>query len=152
MFRRLCVDPKDECLDTVKGMNSRATQLKCGCPRMSHYASHYHYGSQSIAFSCQWECWTGWSQPVNCINLHKHRHNITLLSEPTVHSLYCGLDIQAIYTGLWYAWTALHKTANYHLILNAFQTVQKKITAKLRNAAINYYLMFLIIKTISNNV
>ena len=36
----------------------------------------------------------------------------------------------------------LHKTANYHLILNAFQTVQKKITAKLCNAAINYYLSF----------
>ena len=55
------------------GMNSRATQLKFWCPRMSHYASHYHYGSQSIAFSGQWEYWTGCSQPVNCINLHKHR-------------------------------------------------------------------------------
>ena len=54
-------------------MNSRATQLKFWCPRISHYSSHYHYGSQSIAFSGQWECWTGWSQPVNCINLHKHR-------------------------------------------------------------------------------
>ena len=54
-------------------MNSRATQLKFWCPRKSHYASHYHYGSQSIAWSGQWECWTGWSQPVNCINLHKHR-------------------------------------------------------------------------------
>mgnify|MGYP002804148210 CR=1 FL=1 len=55
------------------GMNSRATQSKFGCPRMSHYASHYHYGSQSIACSGQWECWTGRPQPVNCINLHKHR-------------------------------------------------------------------------------
>ena len=27
------------------GMNSRATQLKFWCPRISHYASHYHYGS-----------------------------------------------------------------------------------------------------------
>ena len=35
------------------GMNSRATQLKFWCPRISHYASHYHYGSQSIAFSGQ---------------------------------------------------------------------------------------------------
>ena len=35
------------------GMNSRATQLKFGRPGMSHYASHYHYGSQSIAFSGQ---------------------------------------------------------------------------------------------------
>ena len=35
------------------GMNSRATQLKFWCPRMSHYAPHYHYGSQSIAFSGQ---------------------------------------------------------------------------------------------------
>ena len=54
-------------------MNSRATQLKFGCPRMSHYASHYHYGSQSIACSNQWEFW-GSNQPVNsnCINLHKH--------------------------------------------------------------------------------
>ena len=54
-------------------MNSRATQLKFWCPRISHYASHYHYGSLSIACFGQWECWTGWSQPVNCINLHKHR-------------------------------------------------------------------------------
>ena len=35
------------------GMTSRATQLKIWCPRISHYASHYHYGSQSIAFSGQ---------------------------------------------------------------------------------------------------
>ena len=54
-------------------MNSRATQLKFWCSRISHYASRYHYGSQSIAFSGQWECWAGWSQPVNCINLHKRR-------------------------------------------------------------------------------
>ena len=47
---------------------------------MSHYASHYHYGSQSIAFSGQWECRTGWSQPVNCINIEGH---IALLSEST---------------------------------------------------------------------
>ena len=32
-----------------------------------------------------------WSQPVNCINLHKHKTPIALLSEPTVYSLYCGL-------------------------------------------------------------
>ena len=35
------------------GMNSRATQLKFECLRMSHYGSHYHYGSQSIACSSQ---------------------------------------------------------------------------------------------------
>ena len=29
-------------------MNSRATQLKFECPRMAHYTSHYHYGSQPI--------------------------------------------------------------------------------------------------------
>jgi hypothetical protein len=29
---------------------------------------------------------SGWSQPVNCINIEGH---IALLSEPTVHSLYC---------------------------------------------------------------
>ena len=51
---------------------------------MSHYASHYHYGSQSIAFSSQWECLTVWSQPVNCINLHEHKRHIAL-SEPTVY-------------------------------------------------------------------
>ena len=44
-------------LTTVKGMNSRATQLKIGCPRLWHYASHYHYGSLSIACFGQWECW-----------------------------------------------------------------------------------------------
>ena len=53
--------------------SSRAAQLKFGCPHMSRYASHYHYGRQSIAHSGEQECWTGWSQPVNCINLHKHR-------------------------------------------------------------------------------
>ena len=40
-------------LDHSIGMNRRATQLKFWCPRMSYYASHYHYGSQSIAFSGQ---------------------------------------------------------------------------------------------------
>ena len=43
-------------IGTVSGMNSRATQLKFVSPGMSHYASHYHYGSQSIAYSGQWEC------------------------------------------------------------------------------------------------
>ena len=55
---------------------------------MSHYTSHYHYPSQSIAFSGQQECWTQWSQPVNCINIG---WNVKLLSGPTVHSLYCGI-------------------------------------------------------------
>ena len=77
-------------LTTVKGMNSWATQLKIGCPRLWHYASHYHYGSQSIACFGQWECWAGWSQP---INLHNIEHHIALLSEPTVYSLYCVLTL-----------------------------------------------------------
>ena len=29
---------------TVQGID-RATQLKFECPRISHYASHYHYAS-----------------------------------------------------------------------------------------------------------
>ena len=32
-------------------MNGRATQLKFMCRRMWHYASHYHYGSQSIVLA-----------------------------------------------------------------------------------------------------
>jgi hypothetical protein len=69
---------------TVGPLKSEPLKSVSSC--MSHYASHYHYGSQSIAFSGQWECRTGWSQPVNCINIEGH---IALLSEPTVHSLYC---------------------------------------------------------------
>mgnify|MGYP002804044993 FL=1 len=42
-----------------------------GC--CSRYTSHYHFGSQSIAFSGQWPSRSVWLQPVNCINLHKHR-------------------------------------------------------------------------------
>ena len=38
---------------TVQGMDSRTTLLKFVCPRISYYASHYHYASQSIAFSVQ---------------------------------------------------------------------------------------------------
>ena len=75
-------------------MNSRATQLKFGCPRMSHYASHYHYGSQSIACFGQWECWTGWSQPVNCINLHKYR-----TPHCTAEWTYCLFPILCHYCG-----------------------------------------------------
>ena len=59
-------------------MNSRATQSKFLCPRMSHYASHYHYG---------------WSQPVNCINLHKHR-----APRRTAEWTYCMFPI------LWRSW------------------------------------------------
>ena len=36
-------------MSTVQGINSRATQLKFECPRMSYYASPFHYGRQSIA-------------------------------------------------------------------------------------------------------
>ena len=35
----------------VWGINGSATLLKFVCPWISHYASHYHYVSQSIAFS-----------------------------------------------------------------------------------------------------
>ena len=61
LFHTFLAGPKPiiECSHSV-GMNSRATQLKFGCPRMSHYASHYHYGSQWIVCLGQWECWTGW--------------------------------------------------------------------------------------------
>ena len=44
---------------------------------------------QSIAFSGRWECWTGWSQQVNCINIGEH---VTLRNGPTVHSL-CAVYI-----------------------------------------------------------
>ena len=43
----------EKIIDLFKADENRATQLKFGCPRMSHCASHYHYGSQPIACSGQ---------------------------------------------------------------------------------------------------
>ena len=60
-------------------------QYDFGCLRIPHYPSHYHYASQSIACSGQWEYR---SQPVNCINLHKQRPpHWTAVSESTVYFL-----------------------------------------------------------------
>ena len=54
-FLGSCSDGKivDHHCSTVWGMNSKVTQLKFRCKRVSHYASDYHYDSQSIAFSGQ---------------------------------------------------------------------------------------------------
>lgn len=72
------------------GNGQWATQLKFVCPRMSHCASHYYNPSQPIACCGQKERWTGWWQPVNCMIIGRY---VALLSDSTVHSLYCGLYV-----------------------------------------------------------
>ena len=77
-----------------------STWLKFVCPRTSHYASNYHYPSQSIAFSGEWERWTGCWQPVNCIII---RHHVALLSEITGirYTVPVGNASGNVYPGPW---------------------------------------------------
>ena len=103
-------------------MNSRITQLKFVCPCISYYASHY--SSQSIALSGQYECRTGWWQPVDCIIIGQH---FALLGVPTVDCHYCGLVLSPVYVNKGLTWNLWEFKQMLNIQIKYFIPVNRRL-------------------------
>ncbi len=81
-------------IELTVGALEWSESLKFVSPRTSHYASNYHYPNRSIAFSGEWERWTGWSQPVVATSkLHKNKAPHCTAEWTYWYSLYSDPDL-----------------------------------------------------------